>query len=68
MFISEIFATKNCAKTKEIGWPQKPQKVRKKQNPPPLRKNWLAKPAQQAWFRGDVISLSPGYYVNYENI
>ncbi len=35
MFISEIFATKNSAKTKEIRWPKKPKKQRKKQSPTP---------------------------------
>jgi hypothetical protein len=35
MFISEIFATKNCAKTKEIRSPQKTKKRKEKTNPHP---------------------------------
>jgi hypothetical protein len=35
MFISEIFAMKNCAKTKEKRRPKKPKKERKKQTPTP---------------------------------
>jgi hypothetical protein len=56
MFISEIFATKNSAKTKEIRWPKKPKK-QGKNKALLLHKNWFPKAAQQAWLRGDVFLI-----------